>query len=976
MRRLIPLALALALAAPAAANAAPLPTDTTAVISGTSNLLGLLPTPVADSSSARQSVNGDGTRVAFVSHADGLLAGDDDDVSNVYVSDTVSGAITLVSRSDGPNGEPSHSSCNDPVISDDGLHVAFTCTGALDPADTNGKTDVYLRDLVSGTTMLVSRAPNGPLGNERSFGPSIDATGAHVAFTTDATNLYPGLTSRAILRRDVGGANLLTVVTGNGEHPSISNDGTRVAFDSGAPLDATGDTNDETDVYVRDLTAATTTLASRADGMAGKVGNNDSLEPEISGDGKFVAFTSNATNFAPEDTGSEADVYRRSLTSGATQLVSATFDGHKGSAPSLLGGIDDSGERVSFVSSSTNLVDESLPAGGVYAYVKTPVGIVLASRRSGAAGAPLRLVENASLSGNGLTVAFSSLGGASDDVEAHTGAVVARRLDSNATLTVSRPQGGAPFLNEGGWAGQSSVSADGRYVAFSSSAPAFGLPAGISTAVVVRDTVTGATSLVSRQDGPNGALLGPGAAVASISADGRRVAFAVTSDGGGPNEIYVRDIPTGRTYRIDRADGPGGAPANSDSFNPAISANGNRVAFTTLATNLVGGDTDDLADVYVRDIAAGRTLLASRADGAAGAKGNGSSEDASLSGDGSRVAFASRATNLGDGDTDERSDVHVRDLAAGRTLLASSARGFPKGDDAYLPSISDDGKLVSFASRANYGTGTSTDTKLYLRDLAAGTVSFAKVGGTAFTGDVYYAALSGDGSSIAFSGRSDTSIDGASTSAGLTQVYVSTFDASSTRLVSRRSGANGAALAHDTSTLGGITADGSCVTYDTSSRVLPSASSDFDQVYMRALKADCGGRAAGAGVLSGDRQAPRLSNAKLSRKRFRVSPKATALTARRVPRGTVLSLRVSEAARLTVTVDRRRVVRRGKTKRTRYTRDGVLVRNLRTGAVRISFSGRLARKRLAVGVHRLTLVARDAAGNKSKPVTLRFTVVR
>src|SRR5262245_36932151 len=138
MRRLIlPIALALALAAPALANAAPLPADTTAVISGTSNLLGLLPTPVADSSAGRQSVSGDGGRVAFLSKADGLLSGDDDDVTNVYVNDLATGAITLASRADGANGEPSHSECFQPVISDDGRRVAFTCDGALDPADNN-----------------------------------------------------------------------------------------------------------------------------------------------------------------------------------------------------------------------------------------------------------------------------------------------------------------------------------------------------------------------------------------------------------------------------------------------------------------------------------------------------------------------------------------------------------------------------------------------------------------------------------------------------------------------------------------------------------------------------------------------------------------------------------------------------------------------------------------------------------------------
>src|SRR5262249_60811173 len=129
-------------------------------------------------------------------------------------------------------------------------------------------------------------------------------------------------------------------------------------------------------------------------------------------------------------------------------------------------------------------------------------------RRNGQAGAPLQQVENAAISGNGITVAFTSGGDASGDVEPRTASVVARRLDVNVTLIASRPEGGAPFLNQGGYGLQPSVSADGRYVAFSSTASGLGITAGTTYAVAVRDTVTGATSLVSRQDGPNGALFG------------------------------------------------------------------------------------------------------------------------------------------------------------------------------------------------------------------------------------------------------------------------------------------------------------------------------------------------------------------------------------------------------------------------------------------------------------------------------------
>ena len=201
-RFLVGVLAALTLAVPAAASAAPLPAGTTAVISGTPDLLGLLPSPVAGSLAGTQAVSRDGRFVAFSSESDGLFSGDDDDVSNVYVQDTTTGAITLVSRANGMAGEPSHSNCQEPAISDDGRRVAFVCDGPLDPSDTNSTEDVYLRDLATGETVLVSRAPGlGAVGNGQSDEPSLDAMGVHVAFRThSATSATAWATARPSTR--------------------------------------------------------------------------------------------------------------------------------------------------------------------------------------------------------------------------------------------------------------------------------------------------------------------------------------------------------------------------------------------------------------------------------------------------------------------------------------------------------------------------------------------------------------------------------------------------------------------------------------------------------------------------------------------------------------------------------------------------------------------------------------------------------
>ena len=149
----------LALFQAASASAATLPEGTTAILSGNTLLSAPLPAPVTSSETKSGAVSQNGRFVAFQSQSDGLYDGDDDRVSNVYVRDRLTGVIILASRATGAGGEPSHSYCYQPAISDDGSRVAFTCDGPLDPADTNAPaSDVYVRGLSSSTTHLVSRA--------------------------------------------------------------------------------------------------------------------------------------------------------------------------------------------------------------------------------------------------------------------------------------------------------------------------------------------------------------------------------------------------------------------------------------------------------------------------------------------------------------------------------------------------------------------------------------------------------------------------------------------------------------------------------------------------------------------------------------------------------------------------------------------------------------------------------------------------
>ncbi|MBI3360632.1 MAG: PD40 domain-containing protein, partial [Chloroflexi bacterium] len=243
-----------------------------------------------------------------------------------------------------------------------------------------------------------------------------------------------------------------------------------------------------------------------------------------------------------------------------------------------------------------------------------------------------------------------------------------------------------------------SISGDGRYIAFESSAANLvaGAPDG-SAQIFVHDQVTGKTTLVSTT---SAGLPGRGGSSfdAAISADGKFVAFLseATNLGSpaGTRGVYVHDMTTGQTALVSVTSD--GTPGNSGPDTPpSISGDGRFVAFDSLATNLVAGDTNGVADIFVRDRQTGQTTRVSVATD--GTQANYLSWNPSISADGNFVAFSSLATNLVPDDTNGYADIFVRNTTSGQTYRVSlgpiSAQG---NSDADLPSISGDGRFVSF----------------------------------------------------------------------------------------------------------------------------------------------------------------------------------------------------------------------------------------------------------------------------------------
>ena len=261
-----------------------------------------------------------------------------------------------------------------PVMSADGRFVAFESLATdLVPDDANGDFDVFVRDLKTGTTTLVSanRAGTGS-GNGFSFAPAISADGRFVAFESFATDLVADDDANAdfdVFVRDLktGTTTLISVNragggSGNGfsSAPAISADGRLVAFESVAGDLVDNDTNGDIDVFVRDLKTDTTTLVS-VNYAGTNSGNSQSRFPVFSADGRSVAFDSLAGDLVANDTNGSGDVFVRDLKTGTTTLVSVNRAGtDTGNNGSFARTISADGRFVLYESSASDLVVNDL----------------------------------------------------------------------------------------------------------------------------------------------------------------------------------------------------------------------------------------------------------------------------------------------------------------------------------------------------------------------------------------------------------------------------------------------------------------------------------------------------------------------------------------------------------------------------------------------------------------------------------------
>ncbi|MGH8911346.1 MAG: TolB family protein [Acidimicrobiia bacterium] len=410
---------------------------------------------------------------------------------------------------------------------------------------------------VQGETTRVSERPSGFGVNGESYSAAITDDGRYIAYYSEATNLVTADTNGmgdVFVHDTTTGATTLVSVNSNGTqtndysfNAAISDNGRYIAFESGASNLVTGDTNHLADVFVHDTTTGTTTRVSvdtngiQADGGA--------FDPAISGDGRYIAFRSDATNLAAGDTNGVYDVFVHDTTTGVTSLVSVDTNGIQADAGSSgEPAISGDGRYITFESLATNLVtDDTNFASDVFVHDTT------------------------------------------------TGATTRVSVDTNG-------------IQSNGNSYVPSISGDGRYITYYSSATNLATPGDTNGTfdVFVHDTTTGATTRVSVDT--NGTQANGQSRYPAMSGDGRYIAFEsfatnlVTDDTNGFYDVFVHDTTTGATTRISVT--TNGTQADEASFDPAISGDGRFITYYSDATNLVASDTNGFYDVFVHQFLA------------------------------------------------------------------------------------------------------------------------------------------------------------------------------------------------------------------------------------------------------------------------------------------------------------------------------------------------------------------------------------
>ncbi len=745
----------------------------------------------------KRTISDDGTKIVYSSAADNLVGGDTNGHTDVFLTTLnpgtpptapVAGAgghpgdpgvapsvTSTVRISVGPGGVEGNGDSLGAAISPDGHWVAFESSATnLAPGDANGPTvDVFVYHVDDQSLRLASVPAGGGGANGNSYSASVANNGT-VSFTSMATNLVAGASGQQVYAAPAGGQTVLVSATsggaggdGNSGEPTISGDGTKVAFTSDSTTLGSSHAKGD-DIFVRTL-GASYSMNMVTNGATAYL-------PSISADGTKVIFIANGI-----DSDGIGDVYQGPTDGSARPTIFASCpcrDGGK-AAPGTVA----MGTGGAIVYSSASPFSKSNRYIDAQVFEHNPTQAIVSTARDGKPATAPALFP--SVDGDGGLVVFQSAADnlVDDDVNGADDVFVARTGDGGdgfqswRLVRVSVAGTGTAAHSADSFApmpeSPAAVSSDGNLVAFASDSSNL-VPGDTNAAsdIFIRNRATGATDRVSvASDGgqPNGASLWP-----AMSGDGRFVVFEsdasnlVPGDTNGEMDVFVRDRLKNETRRLSEKPGVGQSPLPSQ--HPTISPNGLWAAWDS------AGDFSDTPqsgsgepnvfrfNMQTGDIAMVSTM-ATTPDQATRRAGFKPSWQPSIADDGT-VAFLSdqyamTATNADDpiGAIPNYTDVYIArpDGTVIKASYNSDPQPVPTIGDSYDPRISADGNHVAFVvgGKSNMPTtsgDTNVGTDVYVRDLAANKTTQVDVpsGGGAAAGNGRWPAISGDGSEVAF----------------------------------------------------------------------------------------------------------------------------------------------------------------------------------------------------------------------------------
>ncbi len=690
----------------------------------------------AFATSRNPSIGDDGKVVAFSSTATGLLAEVSDATGHVYVRDVASGHTEWISHQPAPEFAPGSISFN-PALSGDGRYVAFktAMTVRTEPTayrwdrkdgvlrhvadgvgmDLAGEPDgkgpmlsadggricylagrqVYVWDAATGTPVLASVTTTGTTNtSEGCVSASMNRAGTHVVFVSSAADLGVEDTHGAAQAfvRDLSAGVTRTVSVGSSgvalkrdaACPVLSDDGTRIAYQTDDTTLVDGDDNASADVFVRDVPAGVTQLVSARDARLPRVtGNRRSQLDAVSADGLTVVFTSLAEDLVANDHNGAPDIFAANPMTGAVELISVSpVTGQSGNGGSQSSVISGTGVVVAFASTATDLSPLATTGhGDVYVCDLGNHQTTLASVDAVGTGGGDRPSSLAGISSSGRYVVFA---GFSTDLVSATPPSTFGLFSRDLAMGLTTELGTGPFVTGNPL---SYVFGEGAMV-FLASSPS-------SRPLYYRAF-----------DGTTNEAIGPfsNPRLQAVSGDGRWIAFSrPTGPAGAPVKPYTLEIYdriNATNQLVTSARDP--VPAYDELARQRMfSGDGRSLVFSDTSSRLMEADTNGASDVFVADLDAGVLRLVS-VNRTGTASANGSSDQGSFSADGRWVVFRSTATDLTDDPPGVGPQIYLRDLAAGKTILVSRAsQGGGGNGGASRPLILADGKTVVFTSTAD-----------------------------------------------------------------------------------------------------------------------------------------------------------------------------------------------------------------------------------------------------------------------------------